>query len=401
MSLHKVELDHIGGVSELTHELGAYYPHLASIRTRAELTRDKLHQRLRGEIERVVHGFEWDLRAPSNATASPRDQVRAVAWNIERGKRFEPLLGAMHDHELLRGADLFLLNEVDIGMGRSENRNVPRDLARALGLRYVFANSHLVLSPGDSAERDHGRPNTLALHGNALLSRFPLRRFEAVTLPEYSDKFHALEKRLGQKRALLCDVLLPDGPLTIAVVHLDPFSSPRHRARQLGKVLRRIAQREPARVLLGGDLNTTTYDFGTTLGLLANLTHKFGRFGFNGTIEQYMKPEAIFERPLFEVLRRAGYELDAFNDKSRGTVYYDVNDPELIEKTTHYVPTVWWRWLQRKMEPLGGVVPLRLDWFAGHGVGASHATLIERAAHNGVRISDHNPIIVDLAAPTA
>ena len=133
------------------------------------------------------------------------------------------------------------------------------------------------------------------------------------------------------------------------------------------------------------------------LDLLANLTHKFGRFGFNGTIEQYMKPEAIFERPIFEVLRRAGYELDAFNDKSRGTVYYDVNDPELIEKTTHYVPTVWWRWLQRKMEPWGGVIPLRLDWFAGLGVEPLHATLIERASWEGVRVSDHNPIVVDIA----
>lgn len=400
MSLHKAEMEQIGGSSELTHELAPYYAHLGAIRTRAELSRDKVHHSLRGEIDRVVHGFEWDLRPPANATPSPREQVRAVAWNIERGKRFTSLLGALSEDELLSGADLLLLNEVDIGMGRSQNRNVPRELARALGMRYVFANSHLVLAPGDSAEQNHGRPNTLALHGNALLSRFPLRRFEAVTLPEYSDKFHALEKRLGQKRALLCDALLPDGPLTIAVVHLDPFSSPRHRARQLHKVLRRVAQREPRRVLLGGDLNTTTYDFGTTLGLLANITHKFGRFGWNGTLEQYMKPEAVFERPVFEMLRRDGYELDAFNDKSRGTVYYDVNDPELVEKTTEYVPTAWWRWLQRKMEPMGGVVPLRLDWFAGRGIGASHATLVERAAWDGVRVSDHNPIIVDLAAPT-
>src|SRR5437773_1052242 len=84
--------------------------------------------------------------------------------------------------------------------------DVARELASALGMRYVFANSHLVLAPGDSAEQDHGQENALALHGNALLSRFPIRRFEAVTLPEYQDKFHALEKRLGEKRALLADV---------------------------------------------------------------------------------------------------------------------------------------------------------------------------------------------------
>ena len=192
-------------------------------------------------------------------------------------------------------------------------------------------------------------------------------------------------------------MLLPDGPLTVAVVHLDPFSAPRHRARQLTRVVQRLRQRSPERVLLGGDLNTTTYDLGTKLGLIVNIVHKFGRFGFAGTVDQYMNPESNFERRVFDVLRRAGYALEGFNDMSRGTVYYDVNDPELIDKTTQFVPTSWWRWLQRKMEPWGGVVPLRLDWFAGHGVEPVHATLIERAAWNGVRVSDHNPIVVEVA----
>jgi endonuclease/exonuclease/phosphatase family metal-dependent hydrolase len=112
-----------------------------------------------------------------------------VTWNVERGKRFEPLLGLLQGHPELVGADLLLLTELDIGMGRSGNRHIPRELGRALGLDWVFANFHLVLAPGDSAERDHGVPNTQGLHGAALLSRFPIRRFAAVSLPERANTY--------------------------------------------------------------------------------------------------------------------------------------------------------------------------------------------------------------------
>jgi endonuclease/exonuclease/phosphatase family metal-dependent hydrolase len=385
---------------ELRHDLARALATFASIGRRSELERHPCYRALRAEIERVVHGFEWDLREPPNARPSAHDPgfVRAAAWNVERGKRFDALCAVLESDPLLSASDLLLLNEVDIGMGRSGNRNVPRELAHRLGMRYVFANSHLVLAPGDSAEQDHGIENALGLHGNALLSRFPLRRFEAVALPELTDKFHVLEKRLGEKRALLCDVLLPDGPLTVAVVHLDPFAPTHHRARQLRHVLTRIEARRPARVLLGGDLNTTTYDLGSKLGLAKNLAHKALRFGFRGTIAQYMVPEAVFERPVFETLRRAGLAVEGFNDRTRGTIYYDVNDPELVEKTQQYVPEAMWRWLQRRLEPWGGVVPLRLDWFAGRGVEPCAAAVVERPRGRGGRVSDHNPIVVDLMA---
>jgi endonuclease/exonuclease/phosphatase family metal-dependent hydrolase len=384
--------------TELTHSLGPDLQHFASIASRRDLERDGRYRALRPELDRLLCGFEWELEPPEPAPA-PRHLphfVRALAWNVERGKRFEPLLRMLTEDEALSSADLYLFNEVDIGMGRSGNRNVPRELARALGLRYVFANSHLVLSPGDSAERAHGVHNELALHGNALLSRFPVLRFESVRLPEFNDKFHVLEKRLGDKRALLCDVLLSDGPLTVAVVHLDPFASSYHRAWQLRRVLRRLRARGSTRVLLGGDLNTTTYNLGTRFGLAANLAHKFTRFGFRGTIEQYMTPEAVFERPVFDVLRAGGFLIDGFNDRSRGTIYYDVNEPELAEKTVQYVPQAMWRWLQWRLEPWGGVVPLRLDWFAGRGLTPLAATVVERPRWKGERIADHNPILVDL-----
>jgi endonuclease/exonuclease/phosphatase family metal-dependent hydrolase len=281
-------------------------------------------------------------------------------------------------------------------MGRSGNRHIPRELGRALGLDWVFANFHLVLAPGDSAERDHGVPNTQGLHGAALLSRFPIRRFAAVSLPERADKFHALEKRLGSKRALLVEVELPDGPATIVVVHLDPFASPRHRARQMRRVMQALDAFGGRRVLLGGDFNTNTYDLGTSVGLFVNVVHKLARYGFDGTVRHYMTPEHVFERRTFDVLRRAGLDIDPYTDPDRGSIYYDMTDPELIDKSLSYLPGPVVRWLERKLQPWGGIVPLRIDWFAGRGLRPVHATTIERPRYEGRRVSDHNPLVVDL-----
>jgi hypothetical protein len=199
--------------SELDHDFTEALAHIASIRTRRKLERDPVYRGIKPQLERVLRGFEWDLEPTLGTSLQPRrpGQVRVAAWNVERGKRFEGLRHTLIHDPVLREADLLLLTEVDIGMGRSQNLNVPRELAAALGMGYVFANYHLVLAEGDRGERGHGIPNTKAMHGCALLTRFPVLRFEAVDLRERKDKFHATEKRIGNKRALLCELLLPTG----------------------------------------------------------------------------------------------------------------------------------------------------------------------------------------------
>lgn len=384
----------------LHHELGTSLDHLASVRRRRQLRRDPIYRHLRPEILRLLRGFAWDLTI-SEAPAAPPAEIRAVAWNIERGKRWQPLLTVLREHPILSDIDLLFLTEVDIGMGRSQNRNVPAELGEALGMNYIFANQHLVLAPGDSGEQDHNTPNTLALHGCALFSRWPIRRFAAVPLPERRDKFHALEKRLGCKRALLCEIELPDGPLTVVVVHLDPFASPRHRAAQLRRIVAAARHFGGARILLGGDLNTNTYNLSSPPQLVFNLAHKLLRFGVTGTINHYMTPDEVFERPVFDVLAEWGLTTEGYNDPDVGTAYYDVNDPEVIEKTLEYVPKKLWAWIQRRLEPWGGVVPLRFDWFAGRGLQPLRPRVIDRPRVDGSHVSDHNPIVVDLALAPA
>lgn len=378
---------------ELVHELAPTLAHLRRIRTRRGLERDPIYQRARAEIDRVLGGFEWDLRA-----CVPRTELgpwRAAAWNVERGKRFDALVGAVESEPLLERADFLLLTELDIGMGRSGNRNIVRELATRLGMGYVFANYHLVLAPGDAAERDHGVANSLALHGGALLSRHPIRSFGAVELPEFTDKFHALEKRLGSKRALLCEVTLPDGPLLIVVVHLDPFAPPHHRARQMRAVIAAIEATGLPRVLLGGDLNTNTYHLGSKIGLAKDVVRKLTRYGFAGTVRHYMTPEQVFERELFEVMRAGGLRCEGFTDPEVGTLHFDLNDPEVRDKSLAYLPTPLLRWLERRLAPWGGTVPMRVDHFAGRGLHPHRAVTIVHPEHHGVRVSDHAALVVE------
>lgn len=392
-----VQLEALPLVETLSHELGELLRRFGGYRRKRALVRDPEYRAAQPEIERLLCGLEWDLRAATATQPTRPGRLRAIAWNVERGKRFEPLLGTLTSLDGLASPDLVFLTELDIGMGRSGNRNVPRELARALGMGYVFSNFHLVLARGDRGEQLLSAPNSHAMHGSALLTRFPVRRVSTLRLPEWVDKFHVLEKRLGDKRALFVELALPDGPLTVVVVHLDPFCPPRHRAWQMQLVLEHLEHFGARRVLLGGDLNTHTWDAGSAPGLAISLAHKLVRFGFAGTVANYMTPERVFERGVFDALSHAGLSTEGFVDPSRGTVYYDMHDPEVIDKSLDEVPRPVLNWLERRLRPWGGCVPLRMDWFAGRGVTPAAAWTVSRPRHQGQRVADHDPLGVELA----
>lgn len=96
--------------------------------------------------------------------------VRVATWNIECGLRYEKILEA-----LKRGlaSDVYLLREVDCYARRTGYRNIARLLAEELGMYYVFGIEFQELAQGGS-----GQP---ALHGQAILSRFPIARVCSVS----------------------------------------------------------------------------------------------------------------------------------------------------------------------------------------------------------------------------
>jgi endonuclease/exonuclease/phosphatase family metal-dependent hydrolase len=383
----------------LQHEIHGHYPALRAIRTRKALERSALWAEIGGEVRRVLEGVERGDCAPVPPPAGRGRALRAVAWNIQRGARFDDLRRALLAPPLA-GADLFLLSEVDVGLGRSGNRNIARELAEALGMSYAFAVSYLALTD-DFGDDSAGLENTLALSGAAILSRYPIGRVENIDLPEIRDKFRSSEKRLGKKRALLAEIALPDGPLAVAACHLDSNASPPQRACQLGGVLDSVARSGVARALVGGDFNTSTYDISSTLALARDLLHKLFVTGLHATIDQYLTPEKRYERPVFELLRARDFVVEGFNDRANGTYFYDLTDPYILDRSQKLVGRALTRLLVRLLRPWNGCVPARLDWFAGRNV-TPVAAAVERppAAADGRPLSDHSAVIVDVALGT-
>ena len=374
--------------SSLEHQLAPHYPALRAIRKRRALERSPLWAEIGGEVERVLDGLE---RVDHPGATPPDRTLRAVAWNIQRGTALDELKRAFTADPELARADVLLLSEVDVGMGRSRNRNVARELAETLGMSYAFAVSYLVLED-DHLENPDGIANTLALAGNAILSRAPILRAVAADVPALRDKFQSSEKRLGRKRAVVAELATANGPIVVAQAHLDSTAGSAQRARQLTAVLDSADTLDARRLLLGGDLNTTTYNWASTFALARDLLHKLFVTGFDRTVDNYMTPDRLYELPIFELLASRGLAIDGYNDRAHGTLRYDFSEPYTIAKVREAVGGLLTRWLVRRLRSRNGVVEARVDWFAGRGLIPVAATV----SRPRPRASDHEPITVDV-----
>nr|MBA3242184.1 endonuclease/exonuclease/phosphatase family protein [Acidobacteriota bacterium] len=310
----------------LEHQLGSHFQALAQFNSTEALEASALHARLRGEIESVLHGVVVEEFAPRHSkpdAAQGSRAVRAAAWNIERGLRLDEIISTLGTHPLLRRSDLLLLTELDYGMARSGNRFVAREIAEALGMSYAFAPSYINLSKGAGLESRAAGENAEALHGNAVLSRYPLRRAWSVALPNGKDKMRGNEKRLGSQRAVLAQVEHPSGAIRTVSVHLDAHSSQRHRQRQMSVVLDFLDTLEPRLpVLIGGDWNTTTYNSSRALYAVMGFFRRVAMGPSYFIRNHYLYPERWFERHLFRELERRGYRVRDLNETGAGTLHY-------------------------------------------------------------------------------
>jgi len=388
----------------IDHGLAPRFAALAQHRTRSSLEGDPLYGELKEELESIARATEYRRLRPAVAD---RALVRVVAWNLERGSEVERAASFLASHSELSSADVLLLSEVDIGMARSGNRNVAEVLASRLGYDYVFGNSYVSFDGVRS-----GQVNELGLHGNAVLSRFPIRRFDNVSVYVTKDKFPSSEPRLGHKKSLVAEIEAPSGPMTVAVAHLDSHGSPRQRSAMLRDLLTSLDERGyPRSAIVGGDLNTSTYDVESLWRLACNVGGKLARGGFSHAIEHYMRPYARYEKEVFDVFSDFGFEWRSFNDLDAPTFRYEVGDGQSEGHVRGYLPGAFVALLRWKLAPWGGVAPLKIDWFAGRAVRALAAGELAdmdgarasvapfatpKPTVDGVRISDHDPIAVDV-----
>jgi endonuclease/exonuclease/phosphatase family metal-dependent hydrolase len=375
-------------------ELKPHFETLSRCRSTAELLTHPVYRDLEPKVRRVLSTPDGGSYARDEAPA--KERYRVVAWNLERGIELEGQLEAFRAHPYLRTADLLLLTETDVGMARSGNRDVARTLAGHLGLHFAFAPCYINLAKGSGREYHVRGENDVGLHGNAILSRYPLESARVIALENGKDKMAGREKRLGSQAALAVKVLLPGLPLTAVAVHLDAQSRQSHRRDQIRDVLRALEGAGPA--IVGGDWNTTTHDssraFYAILGYWLRVV-----LGVDRSIRHYLHPYRWFERELFESLSRHGFEYRESNVLGERTMSYDVTCGKTRDNLGEWIPAwcfAFIRWALRNHE---GRCPLKVDWFATRGLRPSNPVV-----HHDLRegreapLSDHDAIGVELLA---
>lgn len=385
--------------SALEHGLGPHFAALARFDSTRALEASELYQKLRPEIESLLASVACEDFTTAR-TARAGEVVRATAWNIERGSRLAGVVEVLGAHPTLAESDVLLLTELDYGMARSGNRHVAREIAQRLGWSYAFAPCYVNLAKGSGLESEAAGENREALHGNAVLSRYPLARAHSIALPNGKDKMRGKEKRLGCQRAVVADVEHPAGALRVVSLHLDAHSSQHHRRRQMRVVLDHLDKLEPRLpVLVGGDWNTSTYNssravysiFGFFRRVLMGVRHVLRN--------HYLYPERWFERGMFRELESRGYGYRGLNEQGAGTLHYDVKDLAANTNMADWVPAWCFWWLNWALRENGGRCSLKLDWFAGRGLAPDPAnpprvvgSLRDR---DGGVLSDHDAIVVD------
>lgn len=301
-----------------------------------------------------------------------RHPFKAVVFNMERGTRLDMILPYLKYHEALRQADVILANELDWGMARSDNQNIAREIAQALGMNYAFATEFLTVHAGLFGNRE-GR------HGNAIFSRFPLKRVQMLRLPILYEWFHRENDiRLGTRVALLAEIEIAGQNIGLVCLHLENRATPEARERQLRFVLDHVEKTFPDMpILIGGDMNTNTVDGNAPDGmdeLLNNEQEQWRRMGSIPDLE-----------PLMACAARYGYS------------YTDCN---LMRKTT-----------RRKHMPGYPDILLNLDWFFQRGLSCKDPQRVETiftseelldasaqySEYDGMEFSDHDAILVNCA----
>lgn len=223
--------------------------------------------------------------------------------------------------ETLKLADVWILNEVDWGVKRTEYREVIRKLGKALNMNWAYGveflevdSKQLGTDTFDDGETDEERKELLevfkvdkdklrALHGNAVLSRYPIRSARLVPFTVGYDwfkesKIRPTEKlkrkaalligedllrevRRGQRTTLYVDLDVADAPghtVTIASTHLENRTKPSTRKKQMKELLTEVHEVNNP-VVIAGDMNTTGGD-GTPISAEYILYKRYGSLDF-------------------------------------------------------------------------------------------------------------------------
>jgi len=258
---------------------------------------------LRVAFWNIERGLELDdielFLTDKNAFIAKVEEERKKAKEDKKRIRVVQLEKLPTEIETLKSADVWILNEVDWGVKRTEYREVVRELAKTLNMNWAYGVEFLEIDPkqlgtdtfddGESKEEQQqlqevfhvDKDQLRALHGNAVLSRYPIRSARLVPFTVGYDwfqesKIRSLEKakrkaailigedlvrevRRGQRTALYVDLDIPEAPsqrVTVVSTHLENRAKPTVRRQQMAELLNEIRD-VPNPVIIAGEMNST------------------------------------------------------------------------------------------------------------------------------------------------
>lgn len=306
------------------------------------------------------HRAETDNFVP--APAQIPEKLGVLMFNMERGVNLAEIREFLRDCPDIQPFDLILANELDDGCARSGNKNTARELAKAFGLNYAWGLEFIELVNDE---------NEKGFHGNAVFSRWPIRRAGVIRLPEEYNWYFDRQRRIGGRLAVFAELDVGGKSLGAVSIHLENRTHGEGRRRQMETILDAVRRELPDMpLILGGDLNTNTFD---------------GR-----------DKEDINDIAASPEMRRRCLE-DVFQ--------YEALLPMAQDDGYEIVPGEP-RLTRRKPMPDGSFLPLRLDWILLKGLHAEESRMVSTAkedftyaaphsalaAFAGKELSDHNAV---------
>lgn len=312
--------------------------------------------------------------AESGNFAAPPETVSeslgVLMFNMERGVHLEEIEDFLRDCPDVRPLDLILANELDDGCARSGNKHTARELAKAFGWNYAWGLEFIELVNDE---------NKKGFHGNAVFSRWPIRRAGVIRLPEQYNWYFDRQKRIGGRLAVYAELDIGGHPLGAVSIHLENRTHGEGRRVQMEVILKAVEAELPGMpVILGGDLNTNTFD--------GRAKEDIGNIAGSPELRRRCLEDVFQFEALLPMAAKAGYQIVP-------------GEPKLT---------------RRKPLPDGEFLPLRLDWILLKGASASKSRMVSTAredltyarpgsalaAFTGPELSDHNAVWTEVQAYT-
>ena len=220
---------------------------------------DALHDRLCVEAEdpeaapdKVFIDCRVEGANLATSVPAPKDTVKVVAWNVERGLDLDGQLPMLASFD----ADILVVSEADRGCARTGGRNVPWEIAESLGMNYAFGVEFTELP----RPQPMGEDDDSCEHGNFVASRHPIGNVDVFrhvdNLSWYDEPG---EPRLGGRVAVTVDVQVGDALIHATSVHFESKIFPIDiQVGQATETAERALER-PFAQIMGGDTNAPLY----------------------------------------------------------------------------------------------------------------------------------------------